>query len=83
MLSTYTDYQNNLLNRLAYCKILPGTWEKGSDLITVLNNNGENELAKRVKIADLKHNLDSSRLDGKEFNKSVQYRQALSYLTSL
>ena len=44
---------------------------------------GENELAKRVKIADLKHNLDSSRLDGKEFNKSVQYRQALSYLTSL
>lgn len=44
---------------------------------------GKNELARRVKIADLKHNLDASRLDGKGFYKDEWYKQALSYLSSL
>ena len=44
---------------------------------------GKNELARRVKIADLKHNLDASRLDGKGFYKDEWYKAALSYLQSL
>ena len=44
---------------------------------------GKNELARRVKIADLKHNLDTSRLDGEGFYKDEWYEQALVYLTQL
>lgn len=44
---------------------------------------GKNELARRVKIADLKNNLGASRLDGKGFYKDELYKQALSYLSSL
>lgn len=44
---------------------------------------GKSELARRIKIADLKHNLDTSRLDGKGFYKDEWYKQALSYLLSL
>ncbi len=44
---------------------------------------GKNRLARKVKIADLKHNLDASRLDGKGFYKDELYKQALAYLTSL
>lgn len=44
---------------------------------------GKNELASKVKIADLKHNSDSSRLDGKITKKYELYKQALEYLTSL
>lgn len=44
---------------------------------------GKNPLAKKVKIADLKHNLDVSRLDGKCFYKDDWYKEALSYLATL
>ena len=44
---------------------------------------GKNEIARRVKIADLKHNSDTSRLDGKGFYKDETYKEALSYLKSL
>lgn len=44
---------------------------------------GKNELASKVKIADLKHNSDVSRLDGKITRKCELYKQALEYLTSL
>lgn len=44
---------------------------------------GKNELASKVKIADLKHNSDRSRLDGNVTKKYELYKQALEYLTSL
>lgn len=44
---------------------------------------GKNEIARKVKIADLRHNLDHSRMDGKSFYKDELYKQALTYLTSL
>lgn len=44
---------------------------------------GKSELARRVKIADLKHNLDASRLDGNGFYKDELYRTALFFLRNL
>ena len=40
-----------------------------------------NAIAKRVKIADLKHNLDVSRRKEKNFYKDEIYKSALKYLT--
>ena len=44
---------------------------------------GKNEVARKVKIADLKHNLDSSRLEGKKPRKEETYKEALLYLTNI
>ena len=44
---------------------------------------GENEIARKVKIADLTHNSDPARLQGKAPRKADLYREALAYLTSL
>ncbi len=53
MLSSYTDYQNNLLNRLAYCDLKHGTWQPGMDLLTVLRANGYTQLADELKAAGI------------------------------
>lgn len=37
-------------------------------------------IAKKVKIADLKHNLDASRINGQRTKKADLYREALDYL---
>lgn len=39
-----------------------------------------NQIAKKVKIADLKHNLDSNRTNGKRAPKYKLYLEALNYL---
>ena len=44
---------------------------------------GKDPLARRVKIADLRHNSDASRLEGQTPKKADLYREALLYLTSL
>lgn len=54
MLSNNTDYQNNLLNRLAYCDLKKGMWKSGDDLITVLNENGYKQLADELSLANMK-----------------------------
>ena len=54
MLSSNTDYQNNLLNRLAYCDLKKGTWKSGDDLITVLKANGYTQLADELSSAGIK-----------------------------
>lgn len=54
MLSNNTDYQNNLLNRLAYCNLKEGTWNSGDDLLTVLRLNGYSELANELSEAGVK-----------------------------
>lgn len=42
----------------------------------------ENPIAREVKIADLRHNLDCSRTGGKLPKKAELYREALDYLTA-
>jgi len=44
---------------------------------------GKNEVARKVKIADLTHNSDVSRLDGKKSKKYDLYQEALAYLKSI
>ena len=44
---------------------------------------GKNDIAKSVKIADLKHNLDIRRTNGKESSKIEIYKEALAYLESI
>ncbi|MBQ9369523.1 MAG: GTP pyrophosphokinase [Clostridia bacterium] len=44
---------------------------------------GKNEVTRKVKIADLMHNSDASRLDGKKSKKYELYQEALAYLTGL
>lgn len=44
---------------------------------------GKNDIAKSVKIADLKHNLDVRRTNGKESLKIEIYKEALAYLESI
>ena len=41
----------------------------------------DDPVAKKVKIADLMHNSDRSRMGGKPFYKESLYREALEYLT--
>ena len=40
-----------------------------------------NPIAARVKLADLKHNLDTRRVDGKKTKKHDLYEEAVRYLT--
>ena len=42
----------------------------------------ENPIARKVKMADLRHNLDSTRTDGKKAPKHAIYLEALAYLES-
>jgi len=42
----------------------------------------ENPIARKVKIADLKHNSDIQRLDGQSHPKHKLYQEALEYLES-
>ncbi len=54
MLSNYSDYQNNLLNRVAYCDL--GEWNAGDDLLTVLENSEDNDckdLAEKLRSANI------------------------------
>ena len=44
---------------------------------------GKNALARKVKMADLRHNSDVSRLDGKPPRKIELYKETLEYLTAL
>ena len=44
---------------------------------------GENPVARKVKIADLEHNLDTRRVNGAKPPKYDTYLQALEYLKSL
>ena len=43
----------------------------------------ENPIARKVKLADLKHNLDSRRLSGQKPAKNDTYLQAIAYLARM
>ena len=56
--------------------------ESYTDYIKRVNNN---ELARKVKIADLKHNMDLSRipnLNERDYKRLEKYKKALCYLES-
>lgn len=59
------------------------THDKAVPYMDYVKEIGKNELARKVKIADLKHNSDASRLNGNASKKYELYKRALEYLTSL
>ena len=67
-------------NVLAALRLL--THEEGVPYMEYVAKIKTNETATRVKIADLEHNLDSTRRGGdKSFYKDETYQKALAYLT--
>ena len=56
------------------------THEKGVPYMDYIAGIKTNELATRVKIADLEHNLDGSRRNDDYFYKDETYKKALEYL---
>ena len=58
-----------------------GTWSKtGLPYMEYVKAISQNDIAKKVKIADLKHNLDTRRTDGNKPPKYSTYIEALKYL---
>ena len=78
--STFSEY-----GYTAFSNVALGTSDKKAydenisylDYIAKINNN---LIAKKVKIADLKHNLDLKRTDGNKPDKYALYLEALNYL---
>jgi guanosine-3',5'-bis(diphosphate) 3'-pyrophosphohydrolase len=59
------------------------THDKSVEYMTYVRALAANPIARRVKIADLKHNLDSRRTDGAAPRKKELYLQALEYLEGM
>ena len=68
-------FNENIINAL---KLL--THEKDVPYMGYIARIKTNTIATKVKIADLKHNLDSTRIGEKHFYKEEIYKQALDYL---
>ena len=66
-------------NVISALKLL--THDPGVDYMDYIKAIKTNKTARRVKIADLKQNLDVSRRNVKIFYKDEIYKQALNYLT--
>lgn len=61
------------------------TKKKGQDYQTYLNSVKENKLARVVKLADLRHNLDLTRLINiteKDIERKEKYQKAIDFLNS-
>lgn len=59
------------------------THEKGTDYMEYVKKIALNPIARKVKMADLKHNMDSRRTDGKIPRKFELYKEAYTYLEVL
>lgn len=60
------------------------THDENVNYLDYVRNIKQNEIATKVKIADLKHNSDLSRLDNvttKDYERVIKYKQALEILT--
>lgn len=60
--------------------------DANTDYYDYIKKVGQNELARRVKIADLRHNADLTRLDtvgNKDLARAEKYNNSLKYLLSL
>ena len=69
-------FNDNIINAL---KLL--THEKDTLYMDYIKKIKTNNIATKVKIADLKHNLDTTRRIERHFYKDELYRQALDYLS--
>lgn len=60
------------------------TWHKGEEYLDYIRRVAKNEIAKKVKIADLLHNLDESRFYKHKMPESLKsrYEKALSILSA-
>lgn len=59
------------------------THDKQTDYMEYIKNIKNNEIAKKVKIADIRHNSDETRLDElteKDLKRNGKYKKALEYL---
>jgi len=56
------------------------THEKGVPYMDYVAEIAKNPIARKVKMADLRHNMDSTRTGGKAAPKIGLYREALAYL---
>ncbi len=75
------DFDSEIIDALATM-----THPQGVDYYEYIKNVAQNELATKVKIEDLKHNLDDSRLEvitDKINHKRDQYKASLNFLRSV
>lgn len=77
-LLTSIGFNDNIIDAL---KLL--THDDNIPYMDYIKEIGKNDIAKSVKIADLKHNLDIRRTNGKESPKLEIYKLALEYLESI
>ncbi|CDC42033.1 putative uncharacterized protein [Firmicutes bacterium CAG:449] len=68
-------FNDNVINAL---KLL--TYDENISYLDYIAKINNNLIAKKVKIADLKHNLDLKRTDGNKPDKYALYLEALNYL---
>jgi len=62
------------------------TYEDGVDYYKYIQNIGTNEIATKVKLADLKHNSDLSRLDvvtQRDVERVKKYKRCIDYLSEI
>ncbi|MFA7287464.1 MAG: phosphohydrolase [Melioribacteraceae bacterium] len=76
------NFSNYILNA-----ILAITRKENESYMDFIKRVSENEIARAVKIEDLKDNLDLSRLDGKatseDIKRCMKYQKALEYLVKV
>lgn len=81
---TFADLEGKFTpNIIEALKLL--THEKGTDYFEYIHKIKENELARAVKIQDLIHNSDLSRLENvsqKDIDRCAKYKKALAILVS-
>ena len=73
-------FNEEIINAL---KIL--TKPRNMEYLEYIKEVNKNDLAKKVKLADLKHNSDLTRLDivtEKDLKRVIKYKQAIEYLTN-
>lgn len=59
------------------------THKKGVDYMEYVKDIADNPIARKVKMADLRHNMDSSRIGGKLPPKIELYKDAYNYLAGI
>lgn len=80
---TFEKLKEEGFNEEIITALKPLTNDKAVPYMDYVKEIGKNELASKVKIADLKHNSDALGLNGNASKKYGLYKQALEYLTSL
>ena len=80
---TSKDLLNQGIPRESVNSVIVLTRKSGEDYFDYINRVKKDPVARQVKIADLKHNIDLSRLPKvteEDIKRSRKYRKALEYL---